>query len=57
MQKYFYCYSWNFKEFLLKHNIQMVMCSKNTNTNKTFWVFENSSEITELLDLWRSNKQ
>jgi hypothetical protein len=57
MNKYFYCYSWNLKEFLLKHSIPMIMYSKNTNTNKTFWVFENSSKITELLDVWRSHKK
>lgn len=57
MNKYFYCYSWNLKEFLTENNIPIVMYSKNTNTNKTFWVFENSSKITELLDIWRSRKK
>ena len=57
MNKYFYCYSWNLKEFLLEHNIPIIMYSKNTNTNKTFWVFENSSKITELLYIWRSHKK
>ena len=57
MNKYFYCYSWNLKEFLLEHNIPIIMYSKNTNTNKPFWVFENSSKITELLYIWRSHKK
>lgn len=57
MKKYFYCYSWNLKQFLLDNNITMIMYSKNTNTNKMFWVFENSSKITELLTIWRSHKK
>lgn len=57
MNKYFYCYSWNLKEFLTENNIPIIMYSKNTNTNKTFWVFENSSKITELLNVWRSRKK
>ncbi len=57
MSKYFYCYSWNLKQFLLKNDIKLVMYSRNTNTNKMFWVFENSTKITELLDLWRSYKR
>ena len=57
MNKYFYCYSWNLKEFFIEHGIPIIMYSKNTNTNKTFWVFENSLKITELLDIWRSHKQ
>ncbi len=57
MNKYFYCYSWNLKEFLLNNDVPMIMYSKNTNTNKMFWVFENGSKITELLDIWRSHKK
>lgn len=57
MNKYFYCYSWNLKEFLLANQIPIVMYSKNINTNKTFWIFENSSKITELLDVWRLRKK
>lgn len=57
MSKYFYCYSWNLKEFLLDNKVPMVMHSKNINTNKTFWVFENSSKITELLNTWRLRKK
>ena len=56
MKKYFYCYSWNLKQFLLDNDVKMIMYSKNTNTNKTFWVFENSLKVTELLDIWRSRK-
>lgn len=56
MNKYFYCYSWPLKEFFIQNGQVIVMCSKNTNTDKTFWVFENSNEITALLNTWRSRK-
>lgn len=56
MNKYFYCYSWPLKEFLIQNGQAIVMCSKNTNTNKTFWVFENGNQITKLLNEWRSRK-
>ena len=56
MNKYFYCYSWPLKEFFIKNGQTLVMCSKNTNTDKIFWVFENGNEITRLLNEWRSRK-
>lgn len=56
MNKYFYCYSWPLKEFFIQHGQVIVMCSKNTKTDKTFWVFESNNQITKLLDEWRSRK-
>lgn len=57
MKKYFYCYSYPLKEFFIQNNQDVVMCSKNTSTNKTFWVFENGKEITRLLNEWRLRKK
>lgn len=57
MNKYFYCYSWPLKEFLIQNDCKMVMYSKNLNTGKTFWVFENGKQITELLSEWRLRKK
>lgn len=56
MNKYFYCYSWPLKEFLIENGQVIVVHSKNTSTNKTFWVFENGNQITKLLNEWRSRK-
>ena len=56
MNKYFYCYSWPLKEFLIQNGCEMVMYSKNTITGKMFWVFKNGKQITELLNEWRSHK-
>lgn len=57
MNKYFYCYSWPLKEFLIQNGCEIVMYSKNLNTKKTFWVFENSRQITDLLYEWRLRKK
>lgn len=57
MNEYFYCYSWPLKDFFINNGQTVVMCSRNTNTNKTFWVFKNSNEITTLLNEWRSRKK
>lgn len=57
MNKYFYCYSWPLKEFFVQNGQVIVMHSKNTKTNKTFWVFENGDEITKLLAEWRLRKK
>ena len=56
MKKYFYCYSWPLKEFLTQNGQTIILYSKNTKTNKTFWVFENGNEITKLLTEWRLRK-
>lgn len=57
MKKYFYCYSWPMKEFFVENGCEIVMFSKNTHTNKTFWVFENGEKITTLLTEWRLRKK
>lgn len=56
MKKYFYCYSYPLKEFFIQNGQEVVMYSKNMNTHKTFWVFENGKEITRLLEEWRLRK-
>lgn len=57
MKKYFYCYSRPMKEFFVQNGCEVIMFSKNPNTNKTFWVFKNGKQITQLLTDWRSRKQ
>lgn len=57
MKKYFYCYSWPMKEFFIQNGCEVIMYSKNLNTGKTFWVFENGEKITTLLTEWRLRKK
>lgn len=56
LEKYFYCYSYNLKEFIVGNGIKPIMSSIHNKTNKKFWVFENSKYIKECLDLWRLRK-
>ena len=56
LEKYFYCYSYNLKEFIVENGIKPIMSSVHDKTKKKFWVFENSKYITECLDLWRLRK-
>lgn len=52
MNKYFYCYSYNLKQFLVANGHRYITHSVNTNTQKKFWVFEGTIELNRLLDIW-----
>ena len=56
MNKYFYCYSYNLKQFLVENGHRYIANSINSNTNKKFWVFEGTAELNSLLDVWRVRK-
>lgn len=56
MNRYFYCYSYNLKCFLLESGQRFITSSVNKNTNKKFWVFEGTDELNELLECWKNRK-
>ena len=56
MNRYFYCYSYNLKEFLRSSGLRFVAASVNMNTQKKYWVFEGTEELNRLLDVWRSKR-
>ena len=56
MNRYFYCYSYPLKEFLVKSGLRYVTNSVNANTQKKFWVFEGTDELNRLLEIWRTRK-
>ena len=56
MNRYFYCYSYPLKEFLIKNGLRYIVHSVNANTQKKFWVFEGTDKLNLLLDDWRTNK-
>ena len=56
MNRYFYCYSYNLKEFLKSNGLRYVAASVNSNTQKKFWVFEGTNELNRLLSVWSSKK-
>lgn len=53
MSRYFYCYSYNLKCFLIENGQRFITSSINKKTNKKFWVFEGTTELNELLSIWK----
>lgn len=56
MNKYFYCYSYNLKTFLLENGHRFITSSVNPKTNKKFWIFEGTNELNHLLDVWKNRE-
>ena len=56
MEKYFFCYSYPLKEFFVNNGEKVILSSVHEKTNKKFWVFKSTQNITSLLNKWRSNK-
>lgn len=56
MEKYFYCYSYPLKEFLIKNGEVFILSSIHDKTKKKFWVFKSSYKLNELLSSWRLQK-
>ena len=57
MDKYFYCYSYPLKEFLVNNGLRFITAAINQSTNKRYWLFEGTERLNELLTQWRLNKQ
>lgn len=57
MDKYFYCYSYPLKEFLLKNNQQSILHAIHPKTKRKYWVFDGSKELNKLLTEWRIQKK
>lgn len=43
--------------FIKAHGIKPVSKGVNKNTDKTFWVFEVTDELSKVLTTWTNNKQ
>ncbi len=57
-KSHFYsCYSINQLRFIKAHNIRPVSKGINKHTEKTFWVFEMTDELSKVLTTWTNNKQ
>lgn len=57
MNKVFYCYSINLKNFLLKHGERFIAKDVHKKSNKTFWVFIGTDRLNKLLELFRNNNK
>ena len=56
MNRYFYCYSYPLKEFLLSNGFRFIAASVNNNTQKKYWVFEGTVELNHMLGKWKHRK-
>lgn len=57
MNRYFYCYSYPLKEFIVSHKIQYITAAVNGNTQKRYWVFEGTTELNSLLEEWKIRRK
>lgn len=47
-------YDSNLKKELTKHNIDSILYGLHPKTNKMFWVYERTSELNNILNIWFS---
>lgn len=57
MEKYFYCYSYPLKEFLLKNKQQSILHAIHPKTKRKYWVFVGTEQLNKLLDEWKNRKR
>ena len=53
MDKYFYCYSYPLKEFLIANGQISIVAGRHPTTNKKYWVFNGTTELNDLLTEWK----
>lgn len=54
--KYYYCYSYPQKEFLVRSGCVYITAARNDKTGKRFWMFEGTEKLNQLLEVWRSRR-
>ena len=56
MDKYFYCYSYPLKEFLINNGQDSIVAGRHPTTNKKYWVFVGTEQLNSLLTEWKLKK-
>lgn len=56
MKKYFYCYSYPLKEFLINKDFEIVVAGIHPKTSKKYWVFEGTEQLNNSLTEWKLRK-
>lgn len=56
MDKYFYCYSYPLKEFLIANGQISIVAGIHPSTSKKYWVFHGTEQLNNLLTEWKSRK-
>lgn len=54
--KYFYCYSYPLKSFIMDSGEKYVIKGIHKNSQKTFWVFERNENVERLLAEWTARR-
>ena len=57
MDKYFYCYSYPLKEFLITSGQKSIVAGIHPTTNKKYWVFNGTEQLNILLTEWKLRKR
>lgn len=54
--RYYYCYSYPQKEFLINSGLRYIVAAINQSTGKRYWLFEGTEKLNFLLQEWRENR-
>jgi len=54
--KYYYCYSYPQKKYLMDNGEYVIVKGINPNSQKRYWVFEKNDKLDKLLTEWQSRK-
>lgn len=57
MSRFYYCYSYNQKNFLVTNGEFVVVKGIHPETSKRYWVFERNENLDRLLTQWQLNKK
>ena len=57
MSKFYYCYSYNQKDYLISNGEFSVVKGIHPDTGKRYWVFERNDNLDRLLNQWQLNKK
>jgi hypothetical protein len=57
VNRYFYCYSYPLKEFLICNGQISIVAGKHPRTDKKYWVFEGTKKLNNLLTEWNLRKK
>ena len=55
-KKYYYCYSYPQKKFLMDNGEYVIVKGINPNSQKKYWVFEKNDKLDVLLTEWKTRK-
>jgi len=52
----FYCYSKPLKNMLIESGCNCIADSIHSRTKKTFWIFNGTEKLNDILTIWRSRR-